>query len=208
MSGRWKDWVITGGFVGVVAVLVGLGWASRDHFSAPEGGESAPVFEATALNGDTVGLQDYAGKVILLNIWATWCPPCRQEMPSLERLHEELGRRRHFLPARRTPRGPDVQQDHLCPRSPATRPLLPVERRRLEHGRGLSTFRRAEMVPARTPQPHQHRDHTDESAGDDPVLPSTAHSPCPSPPAAPPPGSTGCGVVSRPVVGVGISGGP
>ncbi|MEJ2215961.1 MAG: TlpA disulfide reductase family protein [Gemmatimonadota bacterium] len=93
MNGRWKDWAITGGFVGLVAVLVGLGWISRDHFETSERGEAAPLFEATTLNGDSVRLQDYAGKVILLNVWATWCSPCRQEMPSLERLHEELGGR-------------------------------------------------------------------------------------------------------------------
>jgi cytochrome c biogenesis protein CcmG, thiol:disulfide interchange protein DsbE len=93
VSERWKDWFITGGFVGLVTVLVALGWMSRDHFSASDSGEAAPLFEATALNGSSVGLQAYAGKVILLNIWATWCPPCRQEMPSLERLHEELGGR-------------------------------------------------------------------------------------------------------------------
>jgi len=72
---------------------VGLGWLSRDHFSAPESGEAAPLFVARDLNGDTVRLQDYAGRVILLNVWATWCPPCRKEMPSLERLHEQLGKR-------------------------------------------------------------------------------------------------------------------
>lgn len=93
MSGRWKDWLITGGFVGLVLVLVGLGWAKRDHFSAPVGAEAAPVFAAMGLNGDSVGLQDFAGRVILLNIWATWCPPCRQEMPSLERLNEQLAGR-------------------------------------------------------------------------------------------------------------------
>jgi peroxiredoxin len=93
VSDRWRDWAITGGFVGLVAVLVGLGWMSRDHFSASDSGESAPLFEATALNGDSVRLQDFAGKVILLNVWATWCPPCRQEMPALERLYEQLGGR-------------------------------------------------------------------------------------------------------------------
>jgi thiol-disulfide isomerase/thioredoxin len=37
-----------------------------------------------------VSLSDYRGKVVFLNIWATWCPPCREEMPSMEKLYREL----------------------------------------------------------------------------------------------------------------------
>jgi thiol-disulfide isomerase/thioredoxin len=37
-----------------------------------------------------VSLADYKGKVVFLNIWATWCPPCREEMPSMEKLYQEL----------------------------------------------------------------------------------------------------------------------
>ncbi len=43
------------------------------------------------LDGEMVKLSDYKGKVILLNIWASWCPPCRMEMPSMEGLYKELG---------------------------------------------------------------------------------------------------------------------
>jgi thiol-disulfide isomerase/thioredoxin len=45
---------------------------------------SAPTLELTDLNGSTVSLEDYRGQVILVNNWATWCPPCRAEMPLLE----------------------------------------------------------------------------------------------------------------------------
>ncbi len=41
--------------------------------------------------GEEVGLTSFAGKVVLLNLWATWCAPCREEMPALERLQKELG---------------------------------------------------------------------------------------------------------------------
>ncbi|MBN1920570.1 MAG: TlpA family protein disulfide reductase [Anaerolineae bacterium] len=44
----------------------------------------AADFQLTTLDGDTVSLQDYRGKVVLLNFWATWCPACRSEMASLE----------------------------------------------------------------------------------------------------------------------------
>ena len=53
-------------------------------------GVSAPQFELPDLDGKTVNLADYKGKVVLLNIWATWCPPCVEEMPSMEKLHQDL----------------------------------------------------------------------------------------------------------------------
>lgn len=46
----------------------------------------APEFKAHDLSGATRTLADYRGKVVVLNFWATWCPPCHREMPSLERL--------------------------------------------------------------------------------------------------------------------------
>lgn len=51
----------------------------------------APDFALKDLNGNTVGLQDLRGKVVFLNFWATWCPPCRLEMPTMEELHKEFG---------------------------------------------------------------------------------------------------------------------
>lgn len=44
----------------------------------------------TNINGETVALSDLKGKVVVMNFWATWCPPCIAEMPSLQKLHEEL----------------------------------------------------------------------------------------------------------------------
>ncbi|MCJ7538746.1 MAG: TlpA family protein disulfide reductase [Desulfobacterales bacterium] len=53
-------------------------------------GLPAPNFTFPGLEGKTVSLTDYKGKVVFLNIWATWCPPCREEMPSMERLYQKL----------------------------------------------------------------------------------------------------------------------
>ena len=55
-----------------------------------EKGSPAPNFTLPDLNGKMVSLADYKGQVVLLNIWATWCRPCVEEMPSMEKLHQEL----------------------------------------------------------------------------------------------------------------------
>jgi peroxiredoxin len=53
-------------------------------------GLEAPDFTFPDLNGKEVSLADHRGKVVLVNVWATWCPPCRQEMPSMQRLYEKF----------------------------------------------------------------------------------------------------------------------
>lgn len=52
-------------------------------------GETAPDFELTTLDGETVQLSDYRGKKVILNLWATWCPPCRAEMPDMQKYYDE-----------------------------------------------------------------------------------------------------------------------
>jgi peroxiredoxin len=54
-------------------------------------GAAAPGFRLDGLDGPPVDLGSLRGRVVVLNIWATWCPPCVAEMPSLERLHRALG---------------------------------------------------------------------------------------------------------------------
>jgi len=51
----------------------------------------APDFELTSLSGETIQLKDYRGKPVLLNFWATWCAPCRLEMPAFQSRFEESG---------------------------------------------------------------------------------------------------------------------
>ncbi len=51
-------------------------------------GSVAPDFSTVNIHGDKVTLSQYRGKVVILNFWATWCPPCREEMPSMEALHK------------------------------------------------------------------------------------------------------------------------
>jgi cytochrome c biogenesis protein CcmG, thiol:disulfide interchange protein DsbE len=56
----------------------------------PDTRRPAPNFTLPGLDGKMVNLTDYKGKVVLLNIWATWCPSCVEEMPSMEKLYKEL----------------------------------------------------------------------------------------------------------------------
>lgn len=52
-------------------------------------GEKMSDFQLPDLNGNLLQLSDYAGKTVLINTWATWCPPCRQEMPDLIRFYQD-----------------------------------------------------------------------------------------------------------------------
>lgn len=52
-------------------------------------GKPAPDFNLTTLDGETVKLSDYKGKKVILNFWATWCPPCKAEMPHMQNFYEQ-----------------------------------------------------------------------------------------------------------------------
>jgi thiol-disulfide isomerase/thioredoxin len=65
----------------------GLGY----QFTPLEPLAAAPDFTLDDMDDEPFTLSDYRGKVVLINFWATWCPPCRKEMPALEALYKKLG---------------------------------------------------------------------------------------------------------------------
>ena len=83
---------------GVLVVIVGAGvvtthqsesvpsWATSDLTD-----EKAPDFSIETLRGDSFRLSEHRGEVVVLNFWATWCPPCREEIPMFVDLQRELG---------------------------------------------------------------------------------------------------------------------
>jgi len=88
-----RGWYAVGGVTLVVAGAVLVGMARLGAPDPVDVGFPAPEFQARRLDDASrvVRLSDYRGSVVLLNIWATWCDPCRSEMPSIERRYRELG---------------------------------------------------------------------------------------------------------------------
>ena len=79
----------------VIVFTLGLGLAGCSSAeTAPEVGKLAPDFQLSNLEGQSVSLSDFRGQPVLVNFWATWCGPCRYEMPFLQRIHEEQGANR------------------------------------------------------------------------------------------------------------------
>ena len=75
----------------VVAVgLVGFAWFARGRIEPVIAGMPAPAFHVSTLDGTPTTLDPYRGKVVLLNVWATWCGPCLEEMPSMQRLYRDM----------------------------------------------------------------------------------------------------------------------
>ena len=79
----------------LTGLAVGLFWFASAGAAGFEtrAALTAPELKAHDLTGASRTLADYRGKVVLLNFWATWCPPCQREMPSLERLRTKMAGR-------------------------------------------------------------------------------------------------------------------
>jgi peroxiredoxin len=85
----------------IVVLFLGLAWINLSRVTdatlmtqtveAPKAGFLAPDFRLTTTDGDTVQLSDLRGTPVIVNFWATWCPPCRKEMPALEAVWQRYG---------------------------------------------------------------------------------------------------------------------
>lgn len=87
---------------GLMALLlvVGIAWialsrvpdeeapARGDHPPSPQAGFAAPDFTLETRDGETISLSDLRGQVVLINFWATWCPPCREELPVIQATYQ------------------------------------------------------------------------------------------------------------------------
>lgn len=83
----------------ITLLVIGAGWIwfSRIptsgtftvRLSVPRPGYTPPNFTLQTIGGAHLTLSDYRGQVILLNLWASWCPPCRAEMPTLEKIYQQ-----------------------------------------------------------------------------------------------------------------------
>lgn len=88
-------------FLGAALLIVLAGLPQRANFTgatipdigrvAPEIGSLAPPFYQPSLSDEPIALLDLRGESVIVNFWATWCVPCRIEMPELQALHEETG---------------------------------------------------------------------------------------------------------------------
>lgn len=89
-----QQWMVVGAIVlAMAAGLLALTQVLGEELFPVALGKPAPSFTAHTLDATPVRktLEDYRGQVVLLNVWATWCGPCRVEMPSMQRLHDEFG---------------------------------------------------------------------------------------------------------------------
>ena len=90
--GTWNSLIL-------IWVVIGIGWivlsrmpqgedeTEKSTQALPQKGYLAPALEGVTLSGSPVRLEDLKGKVVLVNFWATWCPPCRLEMPAMQALY-------------------------------------------------------------------------------------------------------------------------
>lgn len=77
--------------IGLLFVALMLVVYNAVHVAVVNSGDAAPHFEVTADNGRALTEKSFGGKLLLVNFWASWCPPCVEETPSLDQLQRNLG---------------------------------------------------------------------------------------------------------------------
>ena len=88
LARRDSRWAVIAGVL-ILAVLLGLGTLQQGMRGAIGGaliGTTAPDFTLTTFDGEVVRLNDFRGRPVVINFWASWCPPCRSEAPALDKV--------------------------------------------------------------------------------------------------------------------------
>lgn len=85
----WKKGLASAVLLMLIGLLVWNLLEPKEPAIGLEKGDQAPDFELKTLDGQTTSLSDYQGKKVLVNFWATWCKPCRTEMPDLDAIRSE-----------------------------------------------------------------------------------------------------------------------
>lgn len=88
-TGGSRLFIMVAGAV-ILAVVFGIVWLQSAKYEPLVVGKLAPDFALSDLNDKPYRLSDFRGKVVFLNFWATWCKPCREEMPSMEVLYKNF----------------------------------------------------------------------------------------------------------------------
>lgn len=73
----------------VIFTSIENGSISREVFSAPQKGFQAPDFTLSDLDDNQIKLSDLQGKIVIVNVWASWCKPCQYEMPAMQKIHNK-----------------------------------------------------------------------------------------------------------------------
>ena len=102
--------MLTGAIVFMLALVLLIGGCSSP---TPQVGKRAPDFQLPNLEGQSISLSDFRGKPVLLNFWATWCPPCRFEMPFIQLIFGESSDTGLVVLAIDIGEAPDKVKDYL-----------------------------------------------------------------------------------------------
>ena len=108
---HWFWFVLGIAVVGVTAASIfsSGGASSPRAWIEPADPREAPAFTLDRLNGESFHLKEHRGEVVVLNFWATWCPPCREEIPDFVNMQEDLGDRGVQFVGVALERNPDPQ---------------------------------------------------------------------------------------------------